>query len=263
MDSSDSVLVERPEPWLAIVLLNREPVRNAISARMASALFERLHELESEPSLRVLIVTGAGSKAFSSGADLKERHRMTPRQRGEHTRGIKAAADLLWSFPVPVIAAIRGYALAGGAELAIACDLRVASDDAVLGFPEVRMGIFPGAGATERLPRLVGASRARHLLFTGRKIDADQALQIGLIDSMVPNDYVMNEAIRIARDIASQSPQAVQALKRAIRISEIEPVDRAAGLIADLRANLDAGADYDEGLQAFAERRPPSWSVDT
>jgi methylglutaconyl-CoA hydratase len=262
MATQEPVTVERPEQWLAIVVLNREDVRNAISRLMADQLVTRLTDLALDSNLRALILTGAGTKAFCAGADLKERHRLTPRQRGEHTHRIKEAADLLWAFPVPVIAAIQGYALAGGAELAIACDLRVASEDAILGLPEVRIGIFPGAGAVERLPRIVGASRARRLLLTGRQVDADQALQIGLIDSLVPADYVMTEATRLARDIASQSPNAIRALKKAIRVVETEPADIASNRVAEIRADLDTGDDYEEGLQAFAERRSPSWSIE-
>ncbi len=255
----DSVLVTRPETWLAIVTLSRESVRNAISRDMARQLVRRLNELATEPELRALILTGAGSKAFSSGADLKERHRMTPRQRQEHTSEIRAAADSIASFPAPVVAVINGFALAGGAELAVACDLRVAGERAIIGFPEVRVGIFPGAGAIERLPRIVGASKARHLLYSGRQVEADQALSIGLVDSVVPDDYVLIEATRICRDIASQSISAVRALKRAILALEREPPDQAAQIVRAIRAELDSSADYNHGLEAFAEGRLPNW----
>jgi enoyl-CoA hydratase len=186
---------------------------------------------------------------------------MTPNQRQRHTKKIREVADLLAAFPVPVVAAIRGYALAGGAEFAIACDLRVAGESAIVGFPEVRVGIFPGAGAVERLPRLVGASRARSLLFSGRQIEADQALQMGLIDFLVPDDCVMTEATRLCRDIASKSPAAIRALKQAILASERQPEDQAAKLVEAIRSELDSGAEYEEGLSAFAEKRVPSWEL--
>jgi enoyl-CoA hydratase/carnithine racemase len=259
----DPVVVNRPELWLAIITLNREDVHNAISTRMARILADRLASLGSDEELRALIVTGKGEKAFSSGADLRERHRMTPRQRTAHTNQIRECADRIYEFPVPVIAAVRGFALAGGAEIAIACDIRVAGESAIFGFPEVKRGIFPGAGAVERLPRLIGSSRARRLLFTGRQIDATEALSIGLIDSVVPDDYVMTEAKRHCRDIASQSPAAVRALKKAIRASETRPLDYAIEQIAAIRADLDAGDDYEEGLAAFVEQREPRWSLTT
>jgi enoyl-CoA hydratase/carnithine racemase len=261
VDDRVNVLIQRPESWLAIVVLNREEFRNAISTEMADLLVKRLAELATDAELRALILTGTGDRAFSAGADLKQRHRMTPSQRQRHTKKIREVADLLAAFPVPVVAAIRGYALAGGAEFAIACDLRVAGESAIVGFPEVRVGIFPGAGAVERLPRLVGASRARSLLFSGRQIEADQALQMGLIDFLVPDDYVMTEATRLCRDIASKSPAAIRALKQAILASERQPEDQAAKLVEAIRSELDSGAEYEEGLSAFAEKRAPSWEL--
>jgi enoyl-CoA hydratase len=259
----DPLVVDRPEPWLAIITLNREDVHNAISTRMATILADCLASLGSDEELRALIVTGKGENAFSAGADLRERHRMTPRQRTAHTEQIRECADSIYEFPVPVIAAVRGFALAGGAEIAIACDFRVAGESAIFGFPEVKRGIFPGAGAVERLPRLIGSSRARRLLFTGRQIDVAEALNIGLVDSVVPNDYVMTEASRLCRDIASQSPAAVRALKKAIRVSETSPSEIARTHVSAIRAELDAGDDYEEGLAAFAEQREPRWSLTT
>jgi enoyl-CoA hydratase/carnithine racemase len=259
---SDPVLVARPEPWLAIITLNREGVRNAISTEMATLLSGNLAELGGDEQLRSLIVTGAGNRAFSSGADLKERHLMTPSQRTRHTEAIRDVADQLYAFPVPVVAAIRGLALAGGAEVAIACDLRVAGDSTVFAFPEAARGIFPGAGAVKRLPRLVGSGSARRLLFTGRRIDAAESFRIGLIDAVVSDDYVLSEATKICREIASQSPNAIRAVKQAIRISESLPSENARLQIAALRAELDAGDDYEEGLAAYVEKRKPYWSIE-
>jgi enoyl-CoA hydratase/carnithine racemase len=258
---ADPVIVERLEPWLAIITLNREEVRNAISRQMATMLVDRLSELSADEQIRALVITGAGDKSFSAGADLKERHKMTASQRARHTESIREIADRLYAFQVPVVAAIRGYALAGGAELAIACDFRIAGENAVLGFPEVKRGIFPGAGAVERLPRLVGSSWARRLLFTGRQIDANEALTMGLVDSVAPVDYVFSEAKRICRDVASQSPAAIRRLKRAIIASESAALDAAREQINHIRAELDAGDDYEEGLAAFAEKRQPRWTL--
>src|SRR5579884_1848255 len=204
------------ERGIATVTLNRPHARNALNRLMAQTLVLALANLAAQPDLRALILTGAGELAFCAGADLVERRGMTPGERTEHSAEINAAADALAGFPTPVIAAIRGYALAGGAELAIACDLRVAADDAVFGFPEPRVGIFPGAGGVVRLPALVGAGRARDLLYTGRRIGAEEALRIGLVDRIVPAAAVAEAARALAAEIAANAPLAVRAVKRAL-----------------------------------------------
>jgi enoyl-CoA hydratase/carnithine racemase len=161
---------------------------------------------------------------------------------------------------MPTIAAIRGYALAGGAEIAIACDTRVAASDAMLGFPEVRVGIFPGAGGALRLPRIVGEGAARDLLFTGRSIPAADAFRIGLVDRLTTPEEVLGTAAELAANIAANAPLAVRAVKRALRESLGLSSDDARRTINALRAELDATEDYEEGLRAFAERRPPRFS---
>jgi enoyl-CoA hydratase/carnithine racemase len=161
---------------------------------------------------------------------------------------------------MPTIAAIRGYALAGGAELAIACDLRVAAHDAILGFPEVKIGIFPGAGGALRLPRIVGDGVARDLLFTGRQITAEEALRVGLVDRVTDAESVMDMAQSLAELIAANAPLAVRAVKRALTESHGRPFADARRIVNALRADLDQTEDYEEGLRAFAERRPPRFS---
>jgi enoyl-CoA hydratase/carnithine racemase len=161
---------------------------------------------------------------------------------------------------MPSIAAIRGFALAGGAELAIACDLRVAAEDATLGFPEVRVGIFPGAGGVLRLPRIVGGGVARDLLFTGRRVSADEAFRIGLIDRLVAPRAVMESAVELAASIAANAPLAVRAVKRALEESHGRPLGDARSTVSALRAALDATDDYEEGLAAFADKRAPRFT---
>ena len=163
------------------------------------------------------------------------------RTSGPRTRlAIEAAAEALAALPMPTIAAVRGFALAGGAELAIACDLRVAAEDATFGFPEVKIGIFPGAGGALRLPRLVGGGAARDLLFTGRHITAEEAFRLGLVDRLVPADSVLEAAAALAASIAVNAPLAVRAVKRALEESHGTPLDEARRAVNALRAALDA-----------------------
>jgi enoyl-CoA hydratase/carnithine racemase len=257
---TDHALVHRQDEGnLATLTLNRPAAHNAIDRQMAADLAASLSALAADTDLRALIVTGAGDRAFSAGADLKERLALSPEERSAHTAAIAAAADALAALPVPTIAAIHGYALAGGAELALACDLRVAATDALFGFPEVKIGIFPGAGGVARLPRLVGAGAARDLLYTGRQFPAEDAFRLGLVDRLVPDADVGATALALAREIVANAPLAVRALKRALRESAGLPEAPAREAVARHRAPLDATADYAEGLRAFAERRPPQF----
>lgn len=257
-DDDRLVLVEHEaDDRIATLTLHRPRARNALDRRLTAALIAALAALAARDDLRALIVTGAGERAFCAGADLVERRAMSPEERSAHTAQIAAAADALAGFPVPVIAAVRGYALAGGAELAIACDLRVAAADAVFGFPEVRIGIFPGAGGVVRLPRLIGPSRARDLLYTGRQIAADEALRLGLVDRVVPPAAAVATARALAAQIAESAPLALRALKRALIESAGAAEPLAQAIVARHRQPLDATDDYVEGLTAFAERRPP------
>jgi enoyl-CoA hydratase/carnithine racemase len=182
---------------------------------------------------------------------------MAADERRVTTEAIFDACQAVAELPVPVIAAVRGYCLAGGAELAIACDLRVAGDDAIFGWSEVRVGVFPGAGGTVRLPRLIGPGAARDLLFTGRRIDAAEAHRLGLTDRTVPAAETLAGAVELAEEVASAAPLAVRALKRALRDTEGLPEAAAHEAVARHRRPLDGSADYAEGLRAFAEKRPP------
>ena len=245
---------------VAALTLNRPESRNAISRELAADLLHACAELARQTGIRAVLVTGAGDRAFCAGADLKERRSLSASDRAAHTGAIETAVEALAALPMPTIAAIRGYALAGGAEIAIACDVRVAATDAVLGFPEVRVGIFPGAGGALRLPGIVGEGAARDLLFTGRGIPADEALRIGLVDRLTAPESVYDVATELAASIAENAPLAVHAVKRALRESRGLPFAAARRTVNSLRAELDATDDYEEGLRAFAERRPPRFS---
>ena len=248
------------ERHVATLTLNRPQGLNAISRQLAAELLATCNVLNEREDVRAVIVTGAGERAFSAGADLKERRMLAPDERAAHTTAIEAAAEALAALPMPTIAAVRGFALAGGAELAIACDLRVAAEDATFGFPEVKIGIFPGAGGALRLPRMVGSGAARDLLFTGRRITADDAFRLGLVDRLVPAEAVIEVATELADSIAANAPLAVRAVKRALEESPGTRPDEARRAVNALRAALDGTADYEEGLAAFAARRSPRFT---
>jgi enoyl-CoA hydratase/carnithine racemase len=245
--------------WIVFLTLDRPHVRNAIDRLLAAELHEACARLADDQIVRAVIVFGAGEQAFCAGADLSERLAASPEERIAHMNAIEAAVEALAALPMPTVAAVRGFALAGGAEIAIACDLRVAAGDAVLGFPEIRIGIFPGAGGAHRLPRLIGDGAARDLLFTGRRVEASEAFRLGLVDRVVPADQVMTTALGLAREIAANAPLAVRAVKQAVERSHGLPTADARGVVYPLRAALDATADYEEGLKAFAERRAPTF----
>jgi enoyl-CoA hydratase/carnithine racemase len=259
-DWGTGTLTIETDGFVATLTLHRPEALNAISRELAANLTEACAHLAERADVRAVIVTGAGERAFCVGADLKERRVLSAADRAEHTRSIEAAAEALAALPMPTIAALRGYALAGGAELAIACDLRVAGSDVVMGFPEVAIGIFPGAGGVLRLPPLVGSGAARDLLFTGRRVEAEEAFRLGLVDRVTAPEHVLATANSLAGSIAANAPLAVRAVKRALADSLGRQHADARRNVNDLRAALDATADYEEGLAAFAARRAPRFS---
>ena len=259
-ESAPPVLLAIDDDGVATLTLNRPQALNAISRDLARALRDTCRVIAANSAVRAVVVTGAGTRAFCAGADLKERKGLSAAERAAHTRAIEEAVEALAAVPPPSIAAIHGYALAGGAELALACDLRVAGSDATFGFPEVKIGIFPGAGGVLRLPRLVGDGAAKDLLFTGRQIDASEAFRLGLIDRLTATGEAPRTARQLAIDIAANAPLAVRAVKRALTDSRGRPHQDARQIVNAERAALDATADYAEGLAAFAEKRAPRFS---
>ncbi|MGE3843232.1 MAG: enoyl-CoA hydratase/isomerase family protein [Vicinamibacterales bacterium] len=255
-DSLPVLLVDDPRPGVVRVVLNRPEARNALNSALIDALARALAVQAARTDLRALVLTGNGP-AFCAGADLRERLTLSPQARGAHTRAINAIADTLGGFPVPTIAAVGGFALAGGGELAIACDLRVASREAVFGFPEVAIGIFPGAGAPVRLPSLIGPAAARELLYTGRRVPAVEAERLGLVNRVVEDAELPVAALELASAMAKNAPRAIRALKAALTDSDGLPAGEAHAAVARHRAPLDASEEYAEGLAAFSERRPP------
>ncbi|MGH2562674.1 MAG: enoyl-CoA hydratase/isomerase family protein [Thermomicrobiales bacterium] len=251
--------VERAD-HVAIVTMNRPDALNAFNSDQLESLLDVLRDLRRDPSVRCVILTGAGQKAFAAGADIKEMAEKSSREGLAFGRLGHAVVNALEGLPRPTIAAVNGFALGGGAEIALGCDLRLASENAVFAQPEVTLGIPPGWGATQRLPRLVGPGVAADLIFTGRQVKADEALRIGLVNAVYPLDQLMNEARNLAAAIARNSPKALAAAKQAMKLALNG--DTPAGLASELElfGHAFGTADQREGMRAFVEKRPPSFT---
>lgn len=245
---------------VAVLTIQRPEVYNCLNLGTLKELRQHIYDISLNKEIRVVIVTGAGAKAFCSGADLRERKTMSPDQVQEYILMIRDTFTALERMPKPVIAAINGLALGGGTELALACDLRVMSDKALMGLTETSLGIIPGAGGTQRLSRLVGKGIAKELIFTARKVGADEALDIGLVNQVVKEEEVMQAAKRLAATIVVNAPIALAQAKYAIDFGS--EVDLSTGLAIESNAYqvLIPTKDRLEGLQAFAEKRKPVYT---
>ncbi|MGQ9749691.1 enoyl-CoA hydratase [Desulfosoma sp.] len=251
------VVLEERRDQVAILTLNRPEVMNSFNLAMLRGLWDKVEALRFDPEIRVVIVTGAGEKAFCAGADLKERATLSDVQVKEFIFKIRNLFTAIEELPKPVIAAVNGVALGGGTELALACDLRIASETATMGLTETRLAIIPGAGGTQRLPRLVGRGKAKELIFTGRRVGAEEALRIGLVNTVTAPEKLMEECLAMAAMICETGPIAIQQAKYAINY----------GLETDLHTGLaiESNAywitiptqDRLEGLTAFREKRKP------
>ena len=240
---------------IATVRLNRPQVLNAFDTAQLRRLLDAFRALREERTVRCVILTGAGDKAFAAGADIKEMVEKSEAQALEFGRLGHAVTAAVEGLPQPTIAAVNGYAFGGGCELVLACDIRLASDRAQFSQPEVGLGIPPGWGGTQRLPRLIGPGRAAELIFTGRRVAAEEALRIGLVNAVYPTDRLLPEAETLARTIAANSPRAIRAAKQAMAVAFTGPA--ASGLESEL-ALFGASfgtADRREGMQAFIEKR--------
>ncbi|CAN5617558.1 MAG: enoyl-CoA hydratase-related protein [Actinomycetota bacterium] len=250
----DFVKVERGENGVAVLTIDRQDKLNALNPQVVEEIGQSLLELESEAP-RAVIVTGAGERAFVAGADISEMNSMSPMEAKGFAELAHAALALLDRSPVPTIAAVNGFALGGGCEIALACDIRVASENALFGFPEVGLGILPGMGGTQRAPRLIGPAVAKELIFTGRRIGAEEAHRIGLVNRVVGEGEALSAATGIAEEIAANGPLAVRYAKAAA--NRAQDVDIISGLEyeADQFALLFSTEDAREGMGAFIEKR--------
>jgi enoyl-CoA hydratase len=242
---------------VALVTLDRPEVLNALSFDLLDELAAVLDRLDADPDCRAIVLTGSGSRAFAAGADIRELARQTSVSLLVDDRF--AVWDRIGAIRTPLIAAVRGFALGGGCELAMSCDIIVAAEDASFGQPEINLGVMPGAGGTQRMTRAIGKARAMDLILTGRTISAVEAERMGLVSRVVAPDQTLDTAIELASRIAGQAPVAVLAAKEAIKQADELPLS--AGLQHERRAFylLFASEDQGEGMAAFVEKRPPPW----
>jgi len=246
-----------PLDGVALVTIHRPDVLNALSFDLLDALANAFAVLDADPACRAIVLTGSGERAFAAGADIRELARQTPVTLLVENRF--AAWERIAATRKPVIAAVRGFALGGGCELAMSCDLIVAGEDARFGQPEINLGVMPGAGGTQRLTRAIGRARAMDLILTGRTITAREAETMGLVSRVVPADRTLDEALALGAAVAAQAPVAVLAAKEAVRLAEELPLGD--GLRHERRAffALFATEDQTEGMAAFVEKRRPEW----
>jgi len=243
---------------VAIITINRPDKRNALNIKTRQEGAALLDQLRDDDSVGVVVFTGAGDKAFVAGADIGEfagRTAITQRE-VMTTRSLFTAID---TFPKPVIAMINGYCLGGGCELALACDIRIASQNASFGQPEINLGIIPGGGGTQRLTRLVGEGKAMEMILTGEIIDANTAFAIGLVNHVVPADQLQTKTLEIASRIADKSPIALQLAKEAVKIASKSNLDEGLRREVDLFALCFSTEDKNEGVSAFLEKRKPAF----
>jgi enoyl-CoA hydratase len=248
----------QPLAHVALVTIDRPAVLNALDVATMADLVAALRGLDADADCGCVVLTGAGERAFAAGADIREMAELTPDEVLEPGRFDRW--DEVAAIGTPIVAAVRGFALGGGCELALACDLIVAAEDAVFGLPEVSLGIMPGVGGTQRLPRAVGQALAMEMILAGRRLSGAEAVAAGLATRAVPAAEVVPGALRIAATIAANAPGAVRAAKRAIRAAAESPL--ADGVAAERRAFADLFGtdDQREGMAAFLERRRPTWS---
>ena len=256
---SDAPVLYEMADHVATITLNRPEVRNAMNTALREAMFERFTALAVDDDVRAIIVTGVGDKAFSAGADIREFvEPLQPTQFREQRRRLDFR-QVMDRCPQPIIAAIRGIALGGGLELALACDIRIAGDDALLGLTEVNLAIIPGGGGTQRLPRLVGRGKALEMILTGQRIGATEALRIGLVERVVPAAEVLTAARELARELAGRAPVAMRYAKEAVVKGLGMSLDDGLRLEGDLSTLLRTTEDRLEGARAFLEKRKPNW----
>ncbi len=246
------VMIERPLPSIAVVRFNRPEARNALNTEVRKLLAEIFADLAHDDAIRAVVLTG-GEQAFAAGADLKE----------QADRDVVGAMNAytnqaIWEFPKPVIAAVNGYALGGGCEIALQCDFIIASEGAEFAQPEVGLGLIPGGGGTQRLPRVIGRQNALYMLLTGRRISATQAQAFGLVTEVVTGDATVR-AVEIASEIAKKAPLAARQIKEVVRLGLDSSI--AAGLGIERRSyqTMFGTNDLKEGFSAFFEKRKPSF----
>jgi enoyl-CoA hydratase len=257
--ATEQVILKQIDGHVATLTINRPDKLNALNIETRRAMVKALEELAANDDVRVVVITGAGDKAFVAGADIAEFEGRSPVEqfRVMNDTNMFLAID---EFPKPTIAAINGFCLGGGCETAMACDIRIASEKAKLGQPEINLGLIPGGGGTQRLPRLVGMGTAFKLLYTGDFVKAEEALRIGLVDEVVPAENIKDRAKELAETIATKSPVALRLIKQAVRASVRTPLDDGLDQEVSLFALAFASDDMTEGVDAFLNKRTPTFT---
>jgi enoyl-CoA hydratase/carnithine racemase len=254
---SDAIVLEEQTEGVVLLTINRPQVMNSINFSLLKTLYEKIEAVRFNPEVRVVIITGTGSKAFCAGADLKERATMNPIQVEEFIYTLGHLFSAIEQLPKPVIAAVNGVALGGGTELALAADIRIASANATMGLTETRLAIIPGGGGTQRLPRLVGKGKAKELIFTGRRIDAKEALSIGLVNQVAEPEELLSACQKMGTMICQTGPIAIAQAKHAINYGTEADIHTGVAIEANAYKVCIPTEDRLEGIAAFKEKRPP------
>ena len=255
--ADNDIILKEEKDGAVILTLNRPESMNSINFDLLHAMHAHLDELEFDSTVRSLIITGKGEKAFCAGADLKERATLNENQVKLFIRTIRDLSAKIDNFPKPVIAAVNGVALGGGTELALASDIRIVSDNASMGLTETRLAIIPGGGGTQRLPRIVGIAKAKEMIFTGKRIGAEEALSIGLANHISPADSLMEECLKMTDMIDQTGPIAVEQAKYAINKGMETDIHTGLAIESNAYRITIPTQDRVEGLTAFREKRKP------
>jgi enoyl-CoA hydratase len=253
-----ATILEERQGRVAILTVNRPDKLNALNEQVRTEMLQALAALEQDEGAGVVVITGAGEKSFIAGADIGEFAGRTPFDQ-RHAMRSPRIFDVMAAFPKPVIAMINGFCLGGGCELAMSCDLRIASEKARFGQPEINLGLIPGGGGTQRLPRLAGLGHAMRLVLTGDMIGAAEAKEIGLVEMVTPHDELRARTLELAARIAGKSPLALRVAKEALRAAERLPVEDGIAYERDLFCLCFSSADKEEGVRAFLDKRPAQW----
>jgi len=247
------------EGGIATVTINRPKALNALNLDTLNEMLDCFTEIAGDNDIHAVIITGSGEKAFVAGADISYMEKLDPFSAREFAKLGHKLLNTIENLPQPVIAAINGFALGGGCEMALACDMRLASDRAKFGQPEVNLGVIPGFGGTQRLPRLVGKGHANELVFSGKIIDAEEACRIGLVNRVIAHEHLLDECTSLAQLISAKSPVAVRLCKESVNNGVEMDLDRACDYEVDLFSLCFAAGDQKEGMKAFLEKRTPEF----
>ena len=252
------IILEERDGRVAILTINRPEKLNALNEQVRDEMLARLEKIKEDDSIGAVVVTGAGEKSFVAGADIKEFEGRSPFDQREAMR-FPRIFDYMATYPKPVIAMINGFCLGGGCEMAMSCDIRIASEKARFGQPEINLGLIPGGGGTQRMPRITGVGNAMKLILSGDMIPAAEALRIGLVDEIVPPEELRERTLKLAATIASKSPVTLRVAKEAVRASERMAIEEGILYERDLFCLCFSTEDKKEGVAAFLAKRPAEW----